>query len=153
MLGSCARTFSGHAFSRHHFILGDFFVVDGGSITFDEQMRLKEDYDFTCSHIKGYGSVMRCNRMTLNVKHYNNGGGACTMREKRNIAILQNKWLGVFRLNPKRKNEVIMRWRIAGCIAINTDKDDGLNHDIFSNHLALGPKGKVSKITSKIKKT
>jgi len=117
MLGSCARTFAGEAFSRHHFILGDFLVVDGGKATFDEDMRLKEDYDFTCSNIKAYGSVMRCNRMTLSVKHYSNSGGACTNRdrkgkeERRNIEILQRKWPGAFRLNPSRKNEVIMRWR------------------------------------------
>jgi len=64
MLGSCARTFGGPAFSRQHFILGDFFVVDTGSkVNFDENMHLKEDYDFACSHIKTHGSVMRCNRI------------------------------------------------------------------------------------------
>merc|ERR1712232_274944 len=118
MLGSCARAFSSDPFGRSHFILGDFFVVDSPSkVNFDPQMKLKEDYDFTCAHIKAHGSVMRCNRMTLNVKHYDNGGGACTNRdkkgeeEKRNIAILNKKWPGVFRSNPKRKNEVIMRWK------------------------------------------
>merc|ERR1712060_728462 len=105
--------------SRHHFILGDFFVVDGGSVTFDEEMKLKEDYDFTCSHIKAHGSVFRCNRMTLNVKHYDNGGGACSNRdqkgteEQRNIEILNQKWPGCFRKNPKRKNEVILKWKTA----------------------------------------
>merc|ERR1712110_505348 len=76
MLSSCARTFFGNAFSRHHFIIGDFFVVDKGSnANFDEDMTLKEDYDFACSHIMAHGSIMRCNRLTLNVKHYDNGGG------------------------------------------------------------------------------
>lgn len=119
MLSSCSRTFCGDAFLRHHFILGDFFVVEPSSkVNFDPEMRLKEDYDFTCAHIKAYGSVLRCQRMTLNVKHYANGGGACSNRdskgeeEKRNVAILHKKWPGAFRANPKRKNEVIMRWRI-----------------------------------------
>lgn len=117
MLGSCARTFAGDAFVRQHFIIGDFFVVDKSDVRFDEEMKLKEDYDFACSHIKAHGSVMRCNRMTLNVKHYANSGGACTNRdskgeeEQRNIAILRRKWPGVFAANPKRKNEVIMRWK------------------------------------------
>merc|ERR1719162_145432 len=104
MLGSCARTFYGDAFARQHFILGDFFVVDVGSkVNFDEEMRLKEDYDFACSHIKAHGSVLRCNRMTLSVKHYDNGGGACTNRdskgkeEQRNVNILNSKWPGCFR--------------------------------------------------------
>merc|ERR1712117_883382 len=80
-------------------------------------MKLKEDYDFTCAHINAHGSVMRCNRMTLNVKHYDNGGGACTNRDKkgfeerRNIGILNSKWPGVFLDNWKRKGEVIMRWK------------------------------------------
>lgn len=118
MLGSCARAMVGEPFARRHFIIGDFFVVDKGSkVRFDEAMTLKEDYDFTCSHLKAHGSVMRCQLMTLNVKHYANYGGACTNRdskgesERRNIAILRSKWPGVFRDNPKRQNEVIMKWR------------------------------------------
>merc|ERR1712070_450983 len=101
MLGSCARTFASDEFVRQHFIIGDFFVADVGSeCLFDEEMRLKEDYDFTCSNIKAHGSVMRCNRMTLSVKHYANAGGACSNRdqkgqeEQRNIDILHRKWPG-----------------------------------------------------------
>lgn len=127
MLGSCARTFGGEAFSRHNFIIGDFFVVDKSTVTFDENMRLKEDYDFTCSHIKKHGSVMRCNRLTLNVKHYANSGGAVSNRdskgleEQRNIAILKEKWPGCFMDNWKRKNEVIMRWK--GAPSDDDDED------------------------------
>jgi len=116
MLGSCARTFAGDEVRRHHFILGDFLVVDKSEVRFDENMTLKEDYDFTCSHIHAHGSVMRCDRMTLNVKHYSNKGGAVTVRDKKgkeeqkNVALLFKKWPGRFRLNPKRKNEVILNW-------------------------------------------
>jgi len=117
MLGSCSRTFGGAAFSRRHFILGDFFVADDSPVRFDEEMTLKEDYDFTCGHIKAHGSVMRCNRMTVHAKHYSNSGGACAnrdakgMEERRNIDILNRKWPGAFRPNPKRKNEVILAWK------------------------------------------
>merc|ERR1711865_492806 len=78
-------------------------------------MTLKEDYDFSCAHVKAYGSVMRCQRMTLQVKHYSNAGGAVDVRDKKgikereNIAILNKKWPGCFRANPKRANEVIMK--------------------------------------------
>eukprot|EP00913_Durusdinium_trenchii_P020304 g19075.t1 len=62
----------------------DFFVVEPDSkVRFDEEIALKEDYDFTASHIKEYGSVMRCQRMTLRVKHYSNSGGACSNRDKK----------------------------------------------------------------------
>lgn len=120
MLSSCSRTFAGDEFGRLHFIIGDFFVADKSSVRFDEEMKLKEDYDFTAAHIHAHGSVMRCNRMTLNVKHYSNSGGAVTARdskgveEKRNIAILFRKWPRAFRLNPSRRNEVIMKWRANG---------------------------------------
>jgi len=128
-LGSCSRAFGGGPFSDKNFILGDFFVADGGTVDFDESMTLKEDYDFTCSHLKAYGSVLRCQRLTLCVKHYSNGGGACTNRDKkgkeeqRNIAILKRKWPGCFRDNPKRRNEVIMRWK-KGAVATAGDEDD-----------------------------
>jgi len=127
MLGSCARIFSQDPFGRQHFILGDFFCVEPDStVKFDENMKLKEDYDFTCAHISKYGSVMRCQHMTLNVKHYSNSGGAVSARddkgkeERRNVAILKEKWPGMFRDNPKRKNEVILKWKTGK----NTADDD-----------------------------
>lgn len=116
MLGSCSRTMAGDEFSRKHFILGDFFVADKSPVRFDEDMKLKEDYDFSCQHIRTHGSVLRCNRLTLSVKHYKNAGGAVATRdgkgqeEKRNIAILFAKWPRAFHLNAKRGNEVLMRW-------------------------------------------
>merc|ERR1712039_260930 len=74
----------------------------------------------TCSHIKTHGSVLRCNRMFLTVKHQSNSGGAVTNRdsagtkEKANVTILIHKWPGVFRLNNRRKaeagTEVTMNW-------------------------------------------
>merc|ERR1712118_94038 len=60
---------------------------------------------------------MRCERMTLNVKHYSNKGCAVAVRdnkgkeEQKNIATLLKKWPGRFRMNPKRKNEGILSWR------------------------------------------
>lgn len=118
MLGSCARTFANDPISRHNFILGDFFVVEPSSkCLFDTNMTLKEDYDFTCSHIKAHGSVCRLNRMTLSVRHYSNVGGAVDARdaagvkERANIAILNKKWPGCFVPNWKRANEVLLRWK------------------------------------------
>mmetsp|Transcript_58642 Transcript_58642/g.172065 ORF Transcript_58642/g.172065 Transcript_58642/m.172065 type:complete len:475 (-) Transcript_58642:51-1475(-) len=117
MLSSCSRSFGGDEVSRQHFILGDFFVVDKSKVNFDSSMTLKEDYDFTCSHIKAHGSVLRCNRMTVHAKHYSNVGGACANRDKKgveeckNIDILFRKWPNAFQHNWKRKNEVILRWK------------------------------------------
>merc|ERR1719491_283309 len=106
----------GEEFSHDNFILGDFFVVDKSSCKFDTDMTLKEDYDFTCSHLAAHGTVMRCNRMILRVKHATNKGGAVSERdqagakERRNIAILTRKWPGVFKPHGKRQNEVRLCW-------------------------------------------
>lgn len=116
MLASCARAMATDLEVRSHFILGDFFVADKSPVRFDPEMKLKEDYDFTCQHIATHGSVIRCNRMTLNVKHYANSGGAVATRDKkgleerRNIAILIRKWPRAIRMHPKRKNEVVLQW-------------------------------------------
>jgi len=118
---NAAMTLGSAEIGRHHFILGDFFVAEPASkCRFDETMTLKEDYDYTCSHIKAHGSVLRCNRMLLQVKHATNEGGAVSVRdsagkkERENIAILQKKWPGVFRMNNNRAQkgaEVVMNWK------------------------------------------
>jgi len=104
-------------FATQHFILGDFFVAEpASSCRFDTAMTLKEDYDYTASHLATHGSVLRCNRLILRVKHSTNAGGAVSARdaagqkEQQNIAILQRKWPGVFRLNGRRSHEVVMCW-------------------------------------------
>lgn len=114
MLSSCSGTFADDPICRNGFILGDFFVVDKTKVRFDRNMKLKEDYDFTCSHLNAHGSIMRFNRMTVSAKHYTNTGGAVSVRkdaeEKRNIRILFKKWPGAFIKNKKRKNEVLLKW-------------------------------------------
>lgn len=104
-------------FGFRHFILGDFFVAEQSSpCRFDNTMTLKEDYDYTAAHLSTHGAVLRCNRMLVRVKHATNAGGAVSSRdsagakERANIAILQRKWPGVFSLNGRRSNEVVMSW-------------------------------------------
>jgi hypothetical protein len=100
---------------REHFCIGDFFVVDPASkVRFDEEMKLKEDYDFTCAQLKEYGLVCRFNRLLLHAEHYTNAGGAVDVRnrkeEKRNIKILRGKWPGVFLNSPRGDTEVRLYW-------------------------------------------
>ena len=109
-----ARAFHQCEFSNEHFILGDFFVADNSPVRFDESMTLKEDYDFTCTHLREHGKVLRWNRLLMTVKHYDNAGGAVSVRnatlEMANIKILQDKWPGVFYPTPGRVNEVSLHW-------------------------------------------
>merc|ERR1711971_21200 len=116
-LSSCSRTFASDPVARHHFVIGDYFVDDNSGIWFDTNLTLKEDYDFTCSHIHQCGSIMRFNRMTISAKHYSNEGGACSNRdgngveERKNIAILMKKWPNAICHHTTRKNEVNLRWK------------------------------------------
>jgi len=141
----------GKEYGFYNFILGDYFVVDSSPCRFDTTMTLKEDYDFTCSHIKTHGSALRCNRMFVHAKHAKNAGGAVAVRdaagtkEQYNINILQTKWPGVFKTNVKRKNEVLMRWKHAG--------EEGLDAPQAAKKKA-GSKGLVkNKIVKKAKAT
>lgn len=133
VLGSCARTFGGSETSRKNFILGDFFVADRSKLKFDEALTLKEDYDFTCQHIKTHGSVMRCNRLCVHAKHYSNSGGAVDARDKkgleerRNMGILFTKWPNAIFPHIRRKNEVALRWpggRNRGAEPAEEEEDD-----------------------------
>jgi len=127
-------------FGKRHFILGDFFVAELSPCRFDENLTLKEDYDYTCQHIKTHGSVLRCHRLFLQVKHATNAGGAVAARdakgqkERKNIAILQQKWPGVFKANTSRKtgeagvSEVRMNWNGYG----KTDSDSSARSKIVA---------------------
>ncbi|CAE8743905.1 unnamed protein product, partial [Polarella glacialis] len=90
--------------------------VDKSGCRFDESMSLKEDYDFTCSHLQEHGSIVRINRMLIQAKHETNAGGACSVRdsagtrEEENITILQAKWPGAIWRHHTRKHQVVLRW-------------------------------------------
>jgi len=158
--GNAAMVMGADEYSTEHFILGDFFVVDSSPCRFDESMTLKEDYDFTASHIEKHGSVLRCNRMLLSVKHATNKGGAVATRdesgskEQYNIKILQTKWPGVFTLNKKRANEVLMYWSHR-CSAQDVKGSQRRSEEVFKSTpnaksaAKVAIKGKVKKISFK----
>lgn len=144
-------------FSHSHFILGDFFVVDASPCLFDTSMTLKEDYDFTCSHIETHGSVLRCNRLMLTVKHSSNGGGAVATRdtggskERENIAILMRKWPGVFRMNGRRKDEVVMNWKRHGASEHSEKHEEAAGKSLRKSKMKVLTRG-LSAATKKLSK-
>lgn len=119
-LGGCAPTDNAfffnpeRPFSTDRFIVGDFVVIEPCSILFDEQLRLKEDYDYTLQHLQRFGKVARRNDILATFAHRSNPGGAVTYRspavEQEAIRYLQAKWPGCLRPNPKRPNEVLLSW-------------------------------------------
>jgi hypothetical protein len=96
---------------ENKFCIGDMLFVKPNELRFDTQLSLKEDYDYTLQHIQK-GKVLRYQKYLFTFKHYSNKGGAVDIRndkeEQKNIMILKSKWGDKIRLNPKRKNEILI---------------------------------------------
>lgn len=98
--------------STRKFIVGDLIMVRPTELRFDENLRLKEDYDFTLQHWATYGGAARCDYIAPSFAHYTNAGGAVASRsaelEQETIAYLKSKWPGMIRDNPRRANEILL---------------------------------------------
>lgn len=96
---------------ENKFCIGDMLFVKPNNLRFDTQLTLKEDYDYTLQHIEK-GKVLRYQKYLFTFQHYSNKGGAVDIRndkeEQKNIMILKSKWGDKIRLNPKRKNEILI---------------------------------------------
>lgn len=102
--------------SKDKFIVGDLLVIDGACpLRFDTDLKLKEDYDYTLQHLARYGRALRWDALLATFTHRTNRGGAVAYRtpqlEQATIAQLKAKWPGCIVDNPRRPNEVLLRWR------------------------------------------
>lgn len=98
-----------------HFIVGDFIVVSPDTdLRFDPRLKLKEDYDYTLQHLHRYGGVARLDLLLPKFAHRTNKGGAVDFRtaekEQEAISFLRSKWPDEIRDNPRRANEILMKW-------------------------------------------
>lgn len=98
------------------FCVGDLLLISHETpLRFDPAFRLKEDYDYTLAHLDEYGRVARCNRILATFLHRKNPGGAVSYRtaamEQEAIALLKHKWGDVIADNPRRENEILLRWK------------------------------------------
>jgi hypothetical protein len=95
------------------FIVGDMILVEPTELRFDENLKLKEDYDYTLQHIVKYGCVARVNALMPTFVHRSNAGGACdyrnARREQRAIRYLKAKWGDFIADNPRRPNEILLK--------------------------------------------
>ena len=120
-LGGVAPT--SNAFYSNHkkpihtraFVVGDMILVEPSEPRFDEEMTLKEDYDFTLQHIAKYKGVARCDDVLAEFAHRTNPGGAVDYRtrelEQKNIAHLKKKWGSLIQDNPRRPDEILLALR------------------------------------------
>jgi hypothetical protein len=102
------------AVTTRAFIVGDLCLLFPCDLWWDERLRLKEDYDMTLQHVRRYRRVARCNGILATFLHRQNAGGAVSYRtaelERRTIAYLKAKWPDRIRDNPRRPNEVLLRF-------------------------------------------
>lgn len=101
---------------RSAFIVGDLtYTTAGCALRYDERLRLKEDYDYTCQHLAAVGCVARIDQLLASFAHRTNKGGAVAVRtpelEQEAIALLQAKWPDAIKPNGRRENEVLLRWK------------------------------------------
>ena len=70
--------------------------IKGTKLRYDEELPLKEDYDFTLQNIRKYGGCLRVNFANYNVKQSEQIGGCADYRnlayEKEQFFALQKKW-------------------------------------------------------------
>jgi hypothetical protein len=98
--------------SKNTFCIGDLLFVKPCGIFFDDTLTLKEDYDYTLKHLTTFGHCFRFQKYMFHFEHYKNKGGAVDYRteqeEQKNIRRLIAKWGSKIKLNPKRKNEILI---------------------------------------------
>lgn len=104
--------FAKNKISKNTFCIGDMLFIKPNKLIFDTSLTLKEDYDYTLQHLEKYGNCFRYQKYLFEFEHYKNKGGAVDYRtekeERKNILILMSKWGDKIRLNPKRKNEILI---------------------------------------------
>lgn len=100
-------------FQTINFISAAFMVVRPTRLRFNEEMTLKEDYDYTVQHIKEYGGVLRVRQLMCRSKKHKvkQGGGGAEYRtpeiERENITRLELTHPGWWR-KGRNENEVIL---------------------------------------------
>jgi len=94
------------------FIVGDFLLVAPSAPRFDENLKLKEDYQLCLDHLMRYSKVCRVDRLLVGFKHRSNPGGAVSYRteklEQETIQYLKHKYKGMIKDNPRRPNEILL---------------------------------------------
>jgi len=109
--------FMSMSLSPNNFIIGTFSGIIVSGIRMDKQLVLKEDYDFTIKHILKFKKVLRYNFISVEASHYSNKGGCVDYRndknERKSIDRLLELYPNFVRENPKRKNEILLRFRKA----------------------------------------
>jgi hypothetical protein len=119
LAGICSTTMNSPGYlsnpiANYMFVLGDMMIIKPNDIRFDESLSLKEDYDHTLQHIRRFHGIYRDNLIRMNFQHKTNFGGAVAYRttklELETIEKLTARWGELIRVNPRRKNEILLNY-------------------------------------------
>jgi len=106
------RFFMNKRITNNQFIIASIFWMIKTELMFDEQLPLKEDYDFTLQNYVNYWGGLRYNYIAFKARHYTNAWWCQTERtderEKESCNYLLQKWNDLVKLNPKRENEILI---------------------------------------------
>jgi len=97
------------------FVIGSFYGVINNKLRYDEELPLKEDYDFTLKNIIEYKKIVRFDAYTVKARHYDNAGGCVDIRkanpelEEECFFKLLSRYPNLVRINPKRPNEILLK--------------------------------------------
>lgn len=98
----------------HHFIRSGFVAVCPTDLRYDNHLKLKEDYDYTCSHLAKYGQVARHDQLLATFQQRTNRGGCQSYRtpeeEERSVEYLLKKWPEWIKRHATREHEVSLRY-------------------------------------------
>ena len=102
--------------SNKGFVIGSLCGIINSDIEYQDDLPLKEDYAFTIDHILKYKKIARYDYITIKAKHYTNKGGCVDLRKDKEeleymcCQRMLNKYPQYVKLNPKRKNEILLNF-------------------------------------------
>lgn len=110
--GFAQRTITTTSFVRSAFMA----VRPGSGLRFDDQFRLKGDYDYTLQHLQKYGRVARLDTLLPTFDFGQGSGGCVDYRtdevEQEAIERLRRKWPQNISRRTDKPNEVRLVWRV-----------------------------------------
>jgi hypothetical protein len=100
----------------HGFIVGMWMGIIISDQRFDMNLKLKDDYGFTCQHIIKYKKIVRFNYVCVKAKYHTNSGGGSEYRtkemEEQDVNYLIGKYPNFVQRNTKREgHEILLKFR------------------------------------------
>ena len=97
-------------FSKNLFMPACMTITKPTHLRYDENLTLKEDYDYCLQHTTTYGSTLRYHHYIWCFKAKTNKGGCQDYRssdeEQRCIRFLRRKWGSKVKMHPTRQDEI-----------------------------------------------